>query len=75
MDWEATSLSNFMVKHPEVRRVKGGTKLACFDVSDALKLVASIQLIKPKIRHSVFRVLQGSGSINEKLLEFVAATE
>jgi hypothetical protein len=64
----------FGVKNPEVRRRKQAPRLFFYNVADLLTVMQKAQLRRP-LAKNVARAIQGSGSINERLLEVVARSE
>jgi hypothetical protein len=74
--WSLEAASFWLGMRPMIPRVRQHRTLVYYEAATFLqKFVASKSLRKGRLRPSVSRVLQGSGSINEKLLEFVAANE
>lgn len=74
--WTENGVAFWLGKHVEVRRKAVHKSLSYYDIADLVtSVVAAKALRKCKLRPSVSRVLQGSGSINEKLLEFVAQSD
>lgn len=72
-NWSAVAASSWLFANKKsVRRKSVRAKLSYYDLADVIeRIVAGKAQIRAKLRPSVLRVLQGSGSINDKLLAFV----
>src|SRR5262249_6775087 len=75
--WSENACSKFMARHRDIARRRLMPMLLHYSIKDFLYAVAVTKKPHsgPELRPSVARVLQGSGSINEKLLDFVAQNE
>lgn len=71
--WALHSVSSFVKRHREIRRIDAEVNALFYDVEDVVVAVGVMRKSRSDIylRPSVARVLQGSGSINDKLLAFV----
>lgn len=72
-DWTDGALHIFLVQRPNIRRIKPSANLSYYDVEDVVAEISVMgkSRLGMQIAPSVARVLQGAGSINDKLLAFV----
>jgi hypothetical protein len=75
--WKLSNVSLFLKRHREVRRVGTTARLGYYNVGMFIAAVLAMRKQHPEheLRPSVLKLIQGSGSINEKLLEFVAQSD